>query len=841
MATSTQPVINVVQHLSTKIICRTGPEWTPAGQNETIIQHKAAVFTKIFKKYPDLGSSCDLSVLQKDDFTPDEVWKDCMESFVRYRLILQQLSKAGYNPLFCTEDDVRNFLKSYVFGTNDVKEKAGQDTEEGAKSNKLIIKDTLAKRCSVLRGALRSIGREHEWGYGKEYRIYGEKLLFSGNPMSQSVEKAMKMDLKAEIKKRKGQLVVSGSDKDGVSKKKGDVSKHASPVSVVVLFANIMMSLHKATDLFVRWRKGEIKQTARIANQCALVLIKSFLMHEGCRPGEIQNHLMHTDLTLPLHENVYWLTLVFLDPDTLAYLMKRPNALVTYVINFWKGKKKQAHLRRRKAILPLAYNTLDVLWQYIVTMKVVFTVEPGRLRFSPAKGGSVEPIPAGWRMINGDASSKGTQNFSDLNVKLNKVMGITDFSFYSVRYAATEEDKANNIPWKWTELRMGHSAKSKMQEAYAANNKRVLVDDTPILLGTDVHLPINHKHLEFDVVSAGVLLKKNWLADTFGASDKSMEMITDFETTARLVKAMLEDNDVAARETLLGKLSAGTSAEIPFGHIPMGVQIALNDKLMPESLKAPYEDAIEGLSKLFDRVEDVANTVELTYFAQTLYGKWQNEGRDNLVHARAETMRETVTQPQVAQHREVTPSTTNTDVNDATLAMSLHDQLQGGIMQEMGASEVAVEAVKEMIEQDEDRGVCEDDSGDENEINPPALHVAPDGAGIFAVEKLVRHRKKAERMEFLVRWVGYSSRDDTWEPESSITAAALEEYWQGVEDKKAERKAAKEARGREKKREDIEKPMENIDAPEHAEASGEPTSNKRRRLPSMKARESAAE
>lgn len=44
----------------------------------------------------------------------------------------------------------------------------------------------------------------------------------------------------------------------------------------------------------------------------------------------------------------------------------------------------------------------------------------------------------------------------------------------------------------------------------------------------------------------------------------------------------------------------------------------------------------------------------------------------------------------------------------------------------------------------------------------------------YEVEKIIHHRKFSNGdVEYLVRWKGYGSDDDTWEKESNLTSSAL--------------------------------------------------------------------
>ena len=68
---------------------------------------------------------------------------------------------------------------------------------------------------------------------------------------------------------------------------------------------------------------------------------------------------------------------------------------------------------------------------------------------------------------------------------------------------------------------------------------------------------------------------------------------------------------------------------------------------------------------------------------------------------------------------------------------------------------------------------------------PPPLPIElEDGFEWFQVERVCMHRErkwgkkmKRVRRSYLVKWLGYGDEHSSWEPESNLNAACLQEYW----------------------------------------------------------------
>ena len=70
----------------------------------------------------------------------------------------------------------------------------------------------------------------------------------------------------------------------------------------------------------------------------------------------------------------------------------------------------------------------------------------------------------------------------------------------------------------------------------------------------------------------------------------------------------------------------------------------------------------------------------------------------------------------------------------------------------------------------------------ESDVHGPSFSTPPpelvDGEEEYVVEAITAHRKYRNRMQYRIKWKGYSSSEDTWEPESHLrnAAAMLQEY-----------------------------------------------------------------
>ena len=53
----------------------------------------------------------------------------------------------------------------------------------------------------------------------------------------------------------------------------------------------------------------------------------------------------------------------------------------------------------------------------------------------------------------------------------------------------------------------------------------------------------------------------------------------------------------------------------------------------------------------------------------------------------------------------------------------------------------------------------------------------------YVIERIVKHRKHKNQNEYFIKWEGYSSDENTWEPEGNIPLSMIKEYWKTLGDK----------------------------------------------------------
>ena len=65
----------------------------------------------------------------------------------------------------------------------------------------------------------------------------------------------------------------------------------------------------------------------------------------------------------------------------------------------------------------------------------------------------------------------------------------------------------------------------------------------------------------------------------------------------------------------------------------------------------------------------------------------------------------------------------------------------------------------------------------QNEKEPTPEAIVIDNKTVFGVEKVLKHRKRNSKVEYLVKWLYYSKSPPTWEPEENILDKRLIENY----------------------------------------------------------------
>ena len=64
------------------------------------------------------------------------------------------------------------------------------------------------------------------------------------------------------------------------------------------------------------------------------------------------------------------------------------------------------------------------------------------------------------------------------------------------------------------------------------------------------------------------------------------------------------------------------------------------------------------------------------------------------------------------------------------------------------------------------------------DISGNTLQTLANDSDIYLVEQVKKHRHRNRKLEFLIKWFGYSNRQNTWEPEDHLSPTLVQEYFQ---------------------------------------------------------------
>jgi hypothetical protein len=570
--------------------------YTKKGENHDVIQMKAFIFSCIWK---DLKESRNVSLPEwgsrLDNQTFRIAWEQIDKFLIKNReriLLLKKLEDDGVDLMFCTDVEIRNALVR-------IEETLIEGHNEKNKIYGIKTKNTKNK-CSKIRSAFKVIGREHAWADGVEFKNLGTPLVFSGNPMTLSVQQHLENATKN--RRKDFEEKIRAERPDGVRIKDNLDQREGSAANVGVAYFALMNSLLQT----IKWcLSPSIKNIKRVENMAGLSIILAFVLHEGSRPKEIFKHLLHNRLYFPVGTKnctkVYWLTLVFCKTETLTYILEN-ELLKEYVIGLWKGKSAQYNLSRRKSAIPFPYNSLDLVTIYVIVLRLLYRKKPDLLQ--------LKVVP------------KEKKSWScNLQRLLAKFM-IFGFTFYAIRYSAAEEDVKYGVDPDITRKRMGHTDVSQIYKQYAENlMARAALNGQPLVLGSDVikNNPSELIPLEFDVLKGSVKINK-----TFEDKIKNKVVREDFCETAKLVSDYLENNDVEAFNELrnrAGKLSR-KEMETEIGKIPFGINFDFPNELIPEKMRENILEVRSELAGFLNCRSNDSSKLLLWSYTQIMYGNW---------------------------------------------------------------------------------------------------------------------------------------------------------------------------------------------------------------------------
>lgn len=528
----------------------TGPEYTPKGERLDLCQEKAFAFTQTWTKFLEDGT------YNKPSFgVGDIAWNELVDNLYvsndrnNKRVAILKIFNDVSTLRLCDEAETRTILIKYITEDKNVNKKSYVD-----------------KIISSARCAFRAIGREHQWSHGKYIDLLNTRFMHTGNPINTSTTKMIRNIIHT---------------KNNDSKKQ---DKMGPAVSLGVVVFHILAFMKQCIE-----QLNKRLQASRIINTASLGMLLAFCMHEGNRPGEAHNQLRHRDLYFITNTKIYWLTLVFLKPKTLAYLLRKYK-LENYIVEFFKGKKMQDYKPRHKATIPVGYNALDLPTLYVIFMRIILMADISALNSEVFK----------------------SINYADvLNDRLT-ALGYGKFVFYSIRCAMAEEDKKYQIPGDWTRYCMGHSDISDQKDQYAENkDERVVVFGETCHLGADLRpneSTSNVIKLECNRVTGSIIYKKKWKLTPSAR--------TEIEEVNNLVTKYVE---MGCDDSLQTLKSMFTSQD--FEKFPLGLNFNFPANTFPEKMQERYDENINYLKECFKEPE-CTNKVEVWSWTQTRYGNW---------------------------------------------------------------------------------------------------------------------------------------------------------------------------------------------------------------------------
>jgi hypothetical protein len=595
------------------------PRFTPAGQRTFEMGCKGVIFNDMWKVAktckPSEVEDIVMSMYSTQKYkmfgiTVDMVKEMCRLVFKKrtHLLMLRVVDEFCGNPLYATDQHVQKAIVNYIENRNLI-------------ARKKYVKKLLRSAHAAFFG----IGRELKWEdndiltYPPQLaQLAGQPLMNTGNPMTEAVKtfvldefkilatgRATRYMVKTVKKvgvKRSIKAMESADEEDGVSENKAPTSlvKHGLPVSVaVVMFIIIELFQQLLVDV------SRLNDTKRLVNVANLILLYMFCVHEGCRVTELIQQTTHNNLQFSLGEEFKLLSLVFVKPETFAYLLQSGH-IKKYVCEFFKGKKEQKYRGRFISWVPPAYNVIDLATMYVILTRIIVALEPKMLT----------------KLV-----FKQNVNYSALNQRINKKLNITGLCFYSIRYGAAEDDIKYNIPAQWTRYRMGHAAYSNMKNMYASNlNQRVLIDNVMTLLGVDVvDTPTDENVIPLRFIPVNCAINHQAVPQ-----DVPQEVMDDLRKAKRGVRAFMSGNvcvsDIPELVDAIPKSKDDLFRDLK--KIPLGSFITFKEEMLTPTMVSEVNANSSVIGRFFAAVQEPNNTPMLWSYPQVMFGVWRPEEVD---------------------------------------------------------------------------------------------------------------------------------------------------------------------------------------------------------------------
>lgn len=599
------------------VVTKSEPRFTPVGQRANEMMLNGIIFNDMWSLVKDTKpKKMEQIILTKYQECTMDYWrigitqdmvKDILENIFKVSsnmFVLRAVFNICGDVLYATDQDV---IKAF---TNIIKSRINI-------SSKKYIKKLLRSA----HNAFFSMGREYKYEEGDIItypEVLGNRpLMRNGNPVTEAVRATVidewkkveasrksrymvnTIATKQDVKNSKVNIDVKGEEDDEDVRELVRVHKHGLAVSVaIVIFIITELFQELLTDL------TRINHYPRLINKANLILMYMFGIHEGCRPGEISQQTTHNNLFMSLGEEYKLLSLVFISSKSLAYLLNSGH-LTTYICNFYKGKDKQHYRGRFLSWIPPAYNIIDMATMYIVLMRIIVALDSKALTQNIFKKGL---------------------NFSSLRSRTNKRLGIEGMCYYSIRYAAAEDDIKYNIPATWTRYRMGHSAYSNMKNMYANNlNQRVLIENVMTMLGNDlVDEPTN------DTIPLKFMEVKGAINHTQIPLDIPQEVIEELKEAKKgislFMSSELDVKDIPELSRWIPNSVEGLLENLQ--DIPLGCYITLKEEMLTPTMVSEFATNCEVINRYFAPITQPTTIPMIWSYPQVMYGVWTEKEKE---------------------------------------------------------------------------------------------------------------------------------------------------------------------------------------------------------------------